>query len=78
MNESNLLPNTKTPNQGANWRLAKYKLGRGAIAMRDRDRILIIEDDPAVGKSLRDSPTSNGFHVEWKSSGGKGISHAQR
>jgi len=45
--------------------------------MQGRDRILIIEDDPAVGESLRDSLTSNGFHAEWKSSGGEGIRHAQ-
>jgi len=36
--------------------------------MQGRDRILIIEDDPAVGESLRDRLTSNGFHAEWKSS----------
>ena len=45
--------------------------------MQGRDRILIIEDDPAVGESLRDSLTSNGFHAEWKASGGEGIRHAQ-
>ena len=45
--------------------------------MQGRDRILIIEDDPAVGESLRDSLTSNGFHAKWKSSGGEGIRHAQ-
>ena len=61
----------------ADWRLTKYKLDRGMIAMQGRDRILIIEDDPAVGESLRDSLTSNGFHAEWKSSGGEGIRHAQ-
>ena len=58
-------------------RLTKYKLDIGVIAMQGRDRILIIEDDPAVGESLRDSLTSNGFHAEWKSSGGEGIRHAQ-
>ncbi|HCH07947.1 MAG TPA: hypothetical protein DEW32_01935 [Dehalococcoidia bacterium] len=51
----------------ANWRLTKYKLDRGVIAMQGRDRILIIEDGPAVGESLRDSLTSNGFHAKWKS-----------
>ena len=45
--------------------------------MQGRDRILIIEDDPAVGESLRDGLTSNGLHAEWKSSGGEGIRHAQ-
>ncbi|MDP6454222.1 MAG: response regulator transcription factor [SAR202 cluster bacterium] len=45
--------------------------------MQGRDHILIIEDDPAVGESLRDSLTSNGFQAEWKSSGGEGIRHAQ-
>ena len=58
-------------------RLPKYKLDIGVIAMQGRDRILIIEDDPAVGESLRDSLTSNGFHAEWKASGGEGIRHAQ-
>ncbi len=43
----------------ANLRLPKYKLDIGVIAMQGRDRILIIEDDPAVGGSLRDSLTSN-------------------
>ncbi|HIM90242.1 MAG TPA: response regulator transcription factor [Dehalococcoidia bacterium] len=61
----------------ANLRLPKYKLDIGVIAMQGRDRILIIEDDPAVGESLRDSLTSNGFHAEWKASGGEGIRHAQ-
>ncbi|MCH7801822.1 MAG: response regulator transcription factor [Chloroflexi bacterium] len=45
--------------------------------MQGRDHILIIEDDPAVGESLRDSLTSNGFQAEWKSTGGEGVRYAQ-
>ena len=58
-------------------RLTKYRLDIGVIAMQGQDGILIIEDDPAVGESLRDGLTSNGLHAEWKSSGGEGIRHAQ-
>ena len=61
----------------ANLRLTKYRLDIGVIAMQGQDGILIIEDDPAVGESLRDGLTSNGLHAEWKSSGGEGICHAQ-
>ena len=45
--------------------------------MRQRDSILIIEDDPAVGESLRDSLRRSMFRVEWKSSGAEGVAWAR-
>ena len=45
--------------------------------MRQRDSILIIEDDPAVGESLRDSLRDSMFRVEWKSSGAEGVAWAR-
>ena len=38
--------------------------------------ILVIEDDTAVARGLRDGLESNGFHVTWKASGEEGIQFA--
>lgn len=40
------------------------------------NRILLIEDDPAVAQSLRDGLQREGYDVTWKASGAKGIAHA--
>ena len=45
--------------------------------MNQHDSILIIEDDPAVGESLRDSLRRNMFRVELKSSGAEGVAWAR-
>jgi len=42
-----------------------------------RPQILLIEDDPAVARSLQDGLQRHGFQVAWKSSGGAGLEHAR-
>lgn len=39
--------------------------------------ILIVEDDPAVGRSLQDGLTREGYAVTWKNRGGDGVSFAR-
>ncbi|HYN88637.1 MAG TPA: response regulator transcription factor [Ardenticatenaceae bacterium] len=39
--------------------------------------ILVIEDDPAVARSLQDGLERDGYLVTWKSAGGEGIAHAR-
>jgi DNA-binding response OmpR family regulator len=39
--------------------------------------ILVIEDDPAVGRSLQDGLTREGYAVTWKKSGGDGVNYAR-
>lgn len=39
--------------------------------------ILVVEDDPAVGRSLQDGLTREGYTVTWKKTGGEGLSSAQ-
>jgi DNA-binding response OmpR family regulator len=46
--------------------------------METRSQILLIEDDPAVARSLQDGLQRNGFQVTWKSSGGEGLEYARR
>jgi len=46
--------------------------------METNSQILLIEDDPAVARSLQDGLHRNGFQVTWKSSGGEGLEHARR
>jgi DNA-binding response OmpR family regulator len=41
-------------------------------------RILVIEDDPAIGQSLLDGFRQHGFHVELCKTGSAGVEHAQR
>jgi DNA-binding response OmpR family regulator len=41
------------------------------------NRILVIEDDSAVARSLRDGPEREGYAVTWKSSGSDGIAYAR-
>jgi DNA-binding response OmpR family regulator len=38
--------------------------------------ILVVEDDPAVGRSLEDGLTREGYIVTWKKTGGDGVSCA--
>ncbi|CAN5618805.1 cell wall metabolism DNA-binding response regulator WalR [soil metagenome] len=38
--------------------------------------ILVVEDDPAVGRSLQDGLTREGYTVTWKKTGGEGLSSA--
>ncbi len=38
--------------------------------------ILVVEDDPAVGRSLHDGLTREGYAVTWKNTGGDGVSLA--
>lgn len=40
-------------------------------------RILLIEDDPAVARSLQDGLERDGYAVVWKSSGTQGVSYAR-
>ncbi len=40
--------------------------------------LLLIEDDPAVARSLQAGLEREGFHVAWKASGGEGLAYAQR
>lgn len=44
---------------------------------QDSYHILIIEDDPAVGQSLRSGLTEEGFRVSWRKEGRAGIQLAQ-
>jgi DNA-binding response OmpR family regulator len=39
--------------------------------------ILVVEDDPAVGRSLQDGLTREGYAVTWKNTGGEGVSRAR-
>src|SRR5215208_3157562 len=39
--------------------------------------LLVIEDDTAVGRSLTDALTREGYTVTWKATGTEGVSHAQ-
>ena len=39
--------------------------------------ILVVEDDPAVGRSLQDGLTREGYTVTWKKTGGDGMSSAR-
>ena len=41
-------------------------------------QILIIEDDPAIARSLQDGLLRNGFQVAWEGSGGGGLEYARR
>ncbi len=40
-------------------------------------RVLIIEDDPAVGRALQDGLARGGYSVIWKNNGAEGIASAQ-
>ncbi len=39
--------------------------------------ILLIEDDPAVARSLQDGLEREGYHVAWKASGAEGVDYAR-
>lgn len=39
-------------------------------------RILLIEDDPAIGESLVDALKANGFRTTWHTTGGAGLAYA--
>ncbi len=45
--------------------------------MNQPTHILLIEDDPAVARSLRDGLERDGYAVTWKASGTEGVSHAR-
>jgi DNA-binding response OmpR family regulator len=47
------------------------------VPMSPLARLLLIEDDPAVARSLRDGLERDGYGVTWKSTGAEGIAHAQ-
>jgi DNA-binding response OmpR family regulator len=40
--------------------------------------LLLIEDDPAIARSLKDGLERDGFQVIWKATGGEGIEFARR
>lgn len=40
--------------------------------------ILLIEDDPAVARSVQDGLQRNGFRVTWKDTGSAGVQHARQ
>ncbi|NIS79591.1 MAG: response regulator [Anaerolineales bacterium] len=44
--------------------------------MRQPNRILLVEDDPAVGQSLHDGLQREGYNVSWETTGEAGITHA--
>lgn len=46
--------------------------------MNKQTQLLIIEDDPAVGRSLQDGLRQEGFKVSWQTSGREGIAFAQQ
>jgi DNA-binding response OmpR family regulator len=39
-------------------------------------KVLLIEDDPAVARSLQDGLQRHGFQVTWKDTGSEGVQHA--
>jgi DNA-binding response OmpR family regulator len=41
-------------------------------------KLLLVEDDPAVGKSLRTGLEQEGYMVTWKETGAEGMDHARR
>jgi DNA-binding response OmpR family regulator len=43
----------------------------------DRTRILLIEDDPAVARSLQDGLEREGYHVAWKAAGVDGVEYVR-
>jgi DNA-binding response OmpR family regulator len=43
----------------------------------DRTHILLIEDDPAVARSLRDGLERERYHVAWKAAGTDGVEYAR-
>jgi DNA-binding response OmpR family regulator len=45
--------------------------------VNEKSHILLIEDDPAVGRSLQTGLEQEGFKVSWQTSGREGISFAQ-
>lgn len=45
--------------------------------MEQAIRILLIEDDPAVARSLEDGLERNGYSVVWKPTGTEGVSYAR-
>ena len=45
--------------------------------MIQRTRLLLIEDDPGVARSLKDGLEQEGYQVVWKASGTEGVRHAQ-
>jgi DNA-binding response OmpR family regulator len=45
--------------------------------MHQPTRILLIEDDPAIARSLQEGLERDGYHVTWKNAGLAGIEHAR-
>ncbi len=45
---------------------------------KEKTRILLIEDDPAVARSLQDGLEREGYVVTWNASGADGVSYAQQ
>ncbi len=41
-------------------------------------RILLIEDDPAIGRSLVEALTEEGFQVTWRTAGREGLAAARQ
>ena len=48
------------------------------LSLQGHTPILLIEDDPAVARSLQEGLQREGYHVTWKSSGAEGIRFAQK
>lgn len=48
------------------------------MPMQTHTHILLIEDDPAVGRSLQDGLQQEGFTVTWHNTGREGVTHAQQ
>ena len=46
--------------------------------MEPNSQVLLIEDDPAVARSLQDGLQHNGFQIVWKDTGSEGLAHARR
>jgi DNA-binding response OmpR family regulator len=45
--------------------------------LNQANHILVVEDDPAVGRSLQDGLTREGYTVTWKKTGGDGLNSAR-
>jgi DNA-binding response OmpR family regulator len=49
----------------------------GWFSLESPWKILLIEDDPAVARSLQDGLQRHGFQVDWKDTGSAGVLHAR-
>ena len=55
----------------------RIRSSREATMTTKRNRVLIVEDDPAVARSLRAGLERDGYAVTWKASGSDAVGHAR-